>query len=54
MLNKTVLCLGNNGENTDVEVSELANKAGTVNHGLITGADFVPNIPGYYLSLIHI
>ena len=48
MLDKTVLCLGNNGENTDVATSKLANEAGTVNHGLVTDANFIPDTPGYY------
>lgn len=52
MPDKKVLCLGNNGENTDVEVSKLANDANTVNHGLILDADFIPTAPGYYHTSI--
>ena len=43
-----ILVLGNNTSDTDNQVTELAEKAGTLNHGLIetVDRDFTPH--GYY------
>ena len=46
----TVLFLGNNDEDTDQQVSKLAQQNNTNNHGLITDPNFVPTTPGYYHS----
>jgi pyruvate-formate lyase-activating enzyme len=47
-----VLFLGNNDESTNNAVSLLAKKNDTVNHGLITTADFEPILPGYYHTTV--
>jgi len=48
MFNKKILYLGNNGENTDIQVSVLAQEQNTKNHGLIYNEDFDPVHPGLY------
>lgn len=52
MFDKKILCVGNETEDTDRLVSDLATKQGTSNHGLITDRLFVPNAPGYYHTSI--
>jgi len=47
-----ILCLGNNGENTDHYVSALAQTHNSTNHGLIDSSDFVPYLPGYYHTTV--
>jgi sulfatase maturation enzyme AslB (radical SAM superfamily) len=48
MFDKKVLYLGNNSQNTDIQVSVLAEQQGTKNHGLITDETFDPNQFGLY------
>lgn len=43
-----ILCIGHNGENTDHLTSSLAEKNQTINNGLISDANFVPNFDGFY------
>lgn len=43
-----ILCLGNNGYNTNQCVDILAKDSDTTNHGLIDNAGFVPTSDGYY------
>jgi hypothetical protein len=50
--NQKILCLGNENEDTDVLTSELASKAGSQNHGLITDPSFVPKNAGYYHTTV--
>lgn len=52
MFDKKILCIGNEIEHTDIEVSLLAKKHTTINHGIITSADFVPKLFGYYHTSI--
>lgn len=52
MFNKKILCLGNNGDNTDFDTSELAKNDQTINHGLISDSNFFPTVPGYYHTSI--
>lgn len=47
-----VLYLGNNDEDTDRRVSVLATTHNTINHGLISQADFVPDRDGFYHTTI--
>lgn len=47
-----LLVLGNNDISTDLAVSELAEHNHSVNHGLVTQADFVPTEPGYYHTTV--
>jgi len=47
-----ILFLGNNDDTTDRLITELANKSGTVNHGLILDPEFIPDQPGYYHSSV--
>lgn len=48
MFDKKILCLGANTEATDFFVSELASRDQTINHGLISDKNFVPDVNGYY------
>jgi pyruvate-formate lyase-activating enzyme len=52
MLLEKILCLGNNGQNTDYQVSDLAQKNNSINHGLVVDADFVPVDNGYYHTTV--
>jgi len=52
MFDKKILCLGNNGSNTDIQTSILARKNRTVNHGLIESDQCVPAEAGYYHTSI--
>ena len=52
MINKKILCLGHNQFGTDGEVTDLATEHNTINHGLISQEEFVPNKPGYYHTSI--
>ncbi len=47
-MNKKVLCIGAEIEETDVMVSEMASRNQGHNYGLITTTDFVPTDNGYY------
>ena len=52
MFERKILCIGNETEQTDVMVSELAAAQGTQNHGLISQGSFVPQHTGYYHTSI--
>ena len=44
--------LGNNDDSTDRLVTELAKESSTVNHGLISQPEFIPDQPGYYHTTV--
>lgn len=46
--NKKILVLGNETQDTDIEVSKIAEQSKTINHGLITDTNSVVISPGYY------
>ena len=48
MINKKILCVGNETEDTDILVGQLAKENLTTNHGLITSEHFIPKETGYY------
>jgi pyruvate-formate lyase-activating enzyme len=50
--NTKVLFLGNNDASTDHQVTKLAKKHSTINHGLVSDSKFVPDLPGYYHTTI--
>jgi sulfatase maturation enzyme AslB (radical SAM superfamily) len=52
MLNKKILCLGANLEDTDKRATILAKQNKTTNNGLIDSVDFVPTSAGYYHTSI--
>jgi pyruvate-formate lyase-activating enzyme len=52
MITSKILCLGNNGSNTDQMVSLLAHDHNSINHGLVDDPDFVPELPGYYHTTV--
>lgn len=52
MINQKILCIGNETEQTDIDVSVLSQKYKTINHGLISTSDFLPSQPGYYHASI--
>lgn len=52
MFNKKILCLGNNDEDTDHRTSVLAEEFATVNHGLVSSYNFVPDQIGLYHTTI--
>jgi len=52
MFNQKILCIGNETEDTDHQVSQLSKNQQTVNHGLITKESFIPVLPGYYHTTI--
>jgi pyruvate-formate lyase-activating enzyme len=47
MFNKKILCVGNETADTDVKVSAVG-----TNRGLISSADFIPTLAGYYHTSI--
>jgi len=47
-----ILFLGNNDDSTDRLVTELAKESSTVNHGLISQPEFIPDQPGYYHTTV--
>jgi len=47
-----ILFLGNNDESTDSAVTDFAQQNHTVNHGLVTESDFIPQQPGFYHSTV--
>jgi sulfatase maturation enzyme AslB (radical SAM superfamily) len=47
-----ILFLGNNDESTDSAVTNFAQQNHTVNHGLVTESDFIPQQPGFYHSTV--
>ena len=47
-----VLFLGNNDQNTDTAVSDLAKQQDTKNHGLVTTQWFEPESPGFYHTTV--
>jgi MoaA/NifB/PqqE/SkfB family radical SAM enzyme len=52
MFTKKTLVIGNNDQDTHDQTSALAHASSTVNHGLITSADFYPTQPGYYHTTV--
>jgi pyruvate-formate lyase-activating enzyme len=52
MLDEKILCLGSNDYDTDQRTQILANDNNTLNHGLISDAEFVPELPGYYHTTV--
>ena len=52
MFDKKILCLGHNGEETDRDVTMVADMDNATNHGLISGGMFVPKSFGYYHTSI--
>lgn len=52
MFNKKILCIGNNSQDTDDRVSQLAKDNNTVNHGLISTDDFIASSLGYYQTTV--
>jgi sulfatase maturation enzyme AslB (radical SAM superfamily) len=52
MFNQKILCIGNETEDTDHRVSQLAADNNTVNHGLIMRSTFVASDPGYYHATV--
>lgn len=47
-----ILCLGTNDPVTDYQVNQLAELNHSINHGLITDSEFVPELPGYYHTTV--
>lgn len=47
-----ILVLGNNDQDTDLQVSALSAAANTKNHGLVTDAAYCPGQAGYYHTTI--
>ena len=47
-----ILYLGSNLPDTDLRVSKLALSNKTINHGLVTTSDFIPEADGYYHTTI--
>jgi sulfatase maturation enzyme AslB (radical SAM superfamily) len=47
-----ILFLGSNDDSTDQLVTELAKESSTVNHGLISDPEFIPDRPGYYHTTV--
>lgn len=52
MFNQKILCIGNETEDTDHQVSQLSKNQQTVNHGLIIDKSFVPVDFGYYHATV--
>lgn len=52
MFNQKILCIGNETEDTDHQVSQLSKNQQTVNHGLVTDESFVPAQDGYYHTTV--
>lgn len=50
--NNKILVIGNNDESTNHEVSQIAQKTNSVNHGLIVNGDFEPQLVGYYHTTV--
>jgi pyruvate-formate lyase-activating enzyme len=48
MFNQKILCIGNETEDTDHRVTQLAASNNTVNHGFMANAELVPVDFGYY------
>ena len=48
MFNQKILCIGNETEDTDFMVTDLAKLSDTVNHGLINDVSSVVDQVGYY------
>jgi len=48
MFNQKILCIGTNNSITDLEVSKRSQTYKTINHGLITDHNFIPEEIGYY------
>lgn len=47
-----ILVIGNETDHTDHSVTALANSANSINYGLVTAADFVPENNGYYHTTV--
>lgn len=52
MFSKKILCLGNNTQDTDHKVNDLATSVNATNFGIISDANFVPAFAGYYHTTI--
>ena len=52
MFNNKILCLGNNGIDTDIRTSIIATENQTINHGLISDSNYIPQDFGYYHTSI--
>ena len=52
MIDKKILCLGNNDESTDRLVSIMALTNDSINHGLISASNFMPVHNGYYHTTV--
>ena len=52
MIDKKILCIGNETEQSDHIVTTLATNAYSINHGLISSPDFTPMAAGYYHTSI--
>lgn len=52
MFNQKILCLGNNSEDTNRLTQNIADGAKTINNGLISSGEFVPEKYGYYHTSI--
>ena len=51
-MNKKILVIGNETRNTDDTVTVLADQFDSINHGLVTDANFVPVDNGYYHTTV--
>jgi sulfatase maturation enzyme AslB (radical SAM superfamily) len=52
VFNKKILCLGNNSIDTDIRTSIIATENQTINHGLISDSNYIPQDFGYYHTSI--
>jgi len=52
MIGKKILCIGNETEQSDHIVTNIATVACSINHGLISSPDFIPTADGYYHTSI--
>jgi molybdenum cofactor biosynthesis enzyme MoaA len=51
MFDQKILCIGNNSEDTDAKVSQLAQQNQSTNHGLVCDTAVLPSIGYYHTSL---
>ncbi len=51
-MDKKILILGSNIQDTDDRVSKIALEAGAINHGLILDPEYVPDMSGFYHSSV--
>lgn len=52
MIDKKILCIGNETEQTDFMTEEKAKAAFSINHGLISSSTVNPTVPGFYHTSI--